>query len=110
MIKLSENNFFFILLGIFLINLYFDNRFKGFILTSVWCFAIAFLHIIPAKLVRLLVFAGLMGIALMVSLLEADDFRRRGIPLIKPSKKNYVIGLSLVVIYTISKILYFDGR
>ena len=104
MLNITSKEVMFILLGIFSFNLYFDARCKSFLAMSLLLFIAAFLEIfqeVLSKELYVLIYVITIVATGVYIILEGEKFEKRGIVIIHPSKKNYIVGLLLLSISSV---------
>lgn len=104
---LTENNLYLILVGIYVLYLYVDSKFKGYIFIAVWAISIPFLGFIQTKPIKILIFMLLMGAVFIGGMVEADKFKKLGKDIYRPSKRNIVVAIFLVGVFMVVKSLFF---
>ena len=103
---MTENNLYLLLFGIYLIYLFIDTKFKGYILLAVLALSIPLLGFIHTKLLRQLIFILLFGVAFIGGLVEADKFKKLGKDIFRPTARNIIVALILCVAYIAGKLLF----
>lgn len=110
MSNLSPNLFALALIGIYLLYLYADLKYKSFLGLSFLCFVLIGSKIIyPDQYGKqwLLIGAPIVIISIF-AIIEAQKFQNQGRAIFQPTKKNIIFGIILVSIYLLARIFYFD--
>lgn len=102
---LTENNLYLLLFGIYLIYLFIDTKFKGYIFIAMLVISIPLLGFIHTKLLRQLIFILLFGVAFIGALVEVDKFKKLGKDIYRPTARNIIVALVLCAAYIASKLL-----
>lgn len=112
MIPITPKVLKFILIGIYLLGLYYQSRFKGFIGIAIVCFMVAALKFIMPDKIILVFLIGIVSwiIAIGLSLKELKKYKNAGIEIFRFGNKNIVFGFFLFLVYVLAKIFFFDKQ
>lgn len=109
---ISDSEIKFILISIFLLLMYFDQRYKGFLALSIWLFVMSALNIflILENQTKVLIFIISIIPVSIYALIEAEKLKKRGIVFEINSKKHIIRLVILGSIYILLKIFYLDMK